>query len=462
MSSEPPCQNTGDSYPPEPTSESFDVTNEQLENIRDAETDSTAISPSHHAQLGPETGTYNHEHHPQDQEQADVWTVEEFLEIQQGRHQELLQEVRAANAENRIALDEVMGQNISTNFGLCFQRIEEFFTNWAQQFTQHQLVRKVAELEEQLNLANQRNKKASDDFKEMRTKHRIASTKLSKALRERDEQRRLADGGALANSAKATDDAVMDKWRILSYNIHTLAHYLAKSPPPQDLGELVLSRLSWISQSYREEIEDQDYREFLLEGYLWSMVNDKVFDAGTRLWGGPGMADLKTIESNLINRLGGEAQGRSEICQQAARWLAQGSGILNQLWGFESEGAKALATLEARRLMPFLSAPNASSDSGGRVRDEMSVIIACAVELDQMLMCSKALFKIHWRDHVQDHSEPQRYNPNIMDAIASETELSEQSIVKMVISPFLYKAGNADGQNYESSMLLIKAAVVCD
>lgn len=49
-----------------------------------------------------------------------------------------------------------------------------------------------------------------------------------------------------------------------------------------------------------------------------------------------------------------------------------------------------------------------------------------------------------------------------MEAVGYETELSSESIVKMVISPFLYKAGNADGQNYESSMLLIKADVVCD
>lgn len=112
--------------------------------------------------------------------------------------------------------------------------------------------------------------------------------------------------------------------------------------------------------------------------------------------------------------------------------------------------------------MPFLLAPNANPDSGERVRDEISVIIDCAVELDQMLMCSKALFQIHWKDHCQDHTKRQRYNPNVMDAISYDTELSEQSIVKMVISPFLYKAGNADGQNYESSMLLIKATVVCD
>ncbi|KAJ4208117.1 hypothetical protein NW767_002341 [Fusarium falciforme] len=97
-----------------------------------------------------------------------------------------------------------------------------------------------------------------------------------------------------------------------------------------------------------------------------------------------------------------------------------------------------------------------------KVSDEIKVIVECAVELDQMFMCSKALFRINWKDHCQDHSKRQRYNSSAMEAIGYETELSSESIVKMVISPFLYKAGNADGQNYESSMLLIKADVVCD
>ncbi|WAO83897.1 Hypothetical protein NCS54_00109800 [Fusarium falciforme] len=462
MSSEPQCHDTGGSYPPEPTSGSFGVKKEQLENIRDTNTDSTAASPSHHAQLDLATGANNHEHEPQDRERSDDWTVEDLLDIQEGRHQEILQEIRAANAEDRIVLNQAMGQNISTNLSLGFQRIEEFFTNWAQQFTQHHLVSKVASLEERLNLANQTNQKLSEDFKEMRTKHRIACTKLDKALCERDEQRRLADGGALANSTKATDDAVVDKWRILSYNIHTLAHSLAKSPPSQRLDQIALSRLSWISQSHQKEIHDQDYREFLLQGYLWRMVNGKVFNVGTRLWGGPRMAGLKTVQKNLINRLGEKALERSEICQQAARWLAQGSGILDQLWGCESGGASALANIETKRLMPFLSAQNASSDMAEKVNDEIKVIVECAVELDQMFMCSKALFQLHWKDHCQDHSKRQRYNSSSMDVVGYETEPSSESIVKMVISPFLYKAGNADGQNYESSMLLIKADVVCD
>ncbi|KAH7273993.1 hypothetical protein B0J15DRAFT_541926 [Fusarium solani] len=461
MSSKPQCHDTGGSYPPEPTSGPFDVIKEQLENIKDSDTTSTAASPSHHAQLDLATGSNNHEHEPQDQEWSDDWTVENILHTQQERHQEILQEIRAANAEDRIVLNEAMGQNISTNLGEGFQHIMEFLTNWVKQFTQHHLVNKVATLEEQLNLANQTNQQLGEEFKEMRSKYRVTRTKLDKALCERDEQRRLADGGALADSTKSTDDAVVDKWKILGYNIRTLAHSLAKSPPSQRLDQIAVARLTWISQSYRKEIQDRDYRESLLEGYLWVMVNDKVFDAGTRLWGGPGMADLKTIQNNIISNPE-DAQKHRQICQQAARWLAQGSGILNQLWGCESGGARALANIETKRLMPFLSAQNSNSDRAQKVSDEIRVIVECAVELDQIFMCSKALFQIHWKDHGQDHSKRQRYNSSIMEAVGYETELSSESIVKMVISPFLYKAGNADGQNYESSMLLIKADVVCD
>ncbi|RSL82518.1 hypothetical protein CEP52_001612 [Fusarium oligoseptatum] len=467
MSFEPQYHDTGgssrrmSSCPPETTSQPFGGVKGQ--NIADGDTASTASCPSHYVQLDLETGSNNHEHEPQGQEWHDYWTVENILQVQQDRHQEILQEIRAANAEDRVALNEAMEQNMSMNLGQGLQHIMEFFTNWTKEFTQHHLVNKVATLEEQLDLAIQQKDQLSQEYKEMRARHNKACTKLDKALRERDDQRRLADGGALANSTKVTDDAVMDKWSILSYNIRTLAHSLAKSPPPQRLDQIVVARLNGISQSPRKDMQDQDYRDFLLQGYLWSMVNDKVFDAGTRIWGGPGMADLKTIQDNLINRLEAEDAGEhGEICQQAARWLAQGSGILNQLWGCEPGGMRALANIETRLLVPFFSAKNPSSGSAGKVSDQLSAIIECAVELDQMFMCSKAIFRIHWKDISQDHSKHQRYNSNTMESIAHEGELSSQSNVKMVVSPFLWKAGNADGQNYESSMLLIKAAVVCN
>lgn len=157
-----------------------------------------------------------------------------------------------------------------------------------------------------------------------------------------------------------------------------------------------------------------------------------------------------------------DAQQRREICQQAARWLAQGSGILNQLWGREPQGIKALADIETRRLMAFLPGQNIGPDGAIKVRDQISAIIECAVELDQMLMCSKALFQTHWKDQCQGPSKPQRFNPSTMDALYSEKELSSENVVEIVVSPFLSKAGNADGQNYECSMVLAKATVVCD
>ncbi|KAJ4310753.1 hypothetical protein N0V84_010809 [Fusarium piperis] len=473
MSSQPQHYDTSASHghrtpcPPEPPSRPLEIMEEQLGSTRDDDTIRAASQSLHDVQLDQTASSNNYEHEPQeqdqDQERFDEWTVEDILNIQQQNYQAFIQEIRATNAEHRRLSRKLMRQDMSTNFNQGFQRIMSFFTNWTKQFTQHRLVAKVAALEEQLKFAGRQNQQLGDEYKEMRARHNNVCTKLDKALRERDEQRRLVDGGTLANSSKVTDDVITDLWTILAYNIRTLAHSLAKSLPSEPVDAVAKARLSWISQLYLEHLQDEEYRELVLQGYLWSMVNDTVFDAGIRIWGGPGLADLKTIQDNLVDRLSlQDAQERREICQHAARWLAQGSGILNQLWGCEPAGVMALANMETGRLMTFLSVQETGTEGASRVRDQISAIVQCAVELDQMLMCSKALFQVHWKDQCQDSSKPQLFNPNTMDALCSENDLSSESAVEMVISPFLSKAGNADGQNYECSMVLAKATVVCD
>ncbi|RSL72498.1 hypothetical protein CEP51_011898 [Fusarium floridanum] len=464
MNSQPQHHDTSGFCPPATTSRPLGAIKEQLRGTRDDDTVNTASHPSNDVQLDQATGN-NHEYGPEDQEPFDDWTAEEIFQVQQENYQAFIEEVRATNAKERLLSNELMTQNMSIFFGQGFQQMMNFLTKWSKRFSQHHLVNKVAALEEQLDLANQKNQQLGQEYKEMRARHNKVCTKLDQALHERDEQRRLVDGGTLANSSKVTDDAIMEKWKLLAYNIRVLAHFLAKSPPGQQFDTVSKARLEWISLSYLDHLQDEDYREVLLQGYLWSTVNETVFDAGTRVWGGPGIADLKTIQNNIIGKYRitpQDAQEHREICQHAARWLAQGSGILNQLWDLEPEGVKVLVNIETSRLMTFLPAQNTDPNGMKKVRDQIGVIIECAVELDQMLMCSKALFQVHWKDQVQGSSKPQRFNPSTMESYWSEKELPSESLVQMVISPFLSKAGNADGQNYECSMVLAKATVICD
>jgi len=147
-----------------------------------------------------------------------------------------------------------------------------------------------------------------------------------------------------------------------------------------------------------------------------------------------------------------------------ARWLAQGSVMMSNLWERDDSGERRLVLAEARRLMPFHSTPQSTSDRCDRkVTDQLRDILGLAIELDQMMMSSRAIFQIHWRDRSQSCSRTaQTWNEGAMDSEASTNTLSPKSCVLFFISPILLKFGTADGQRYDSNMVLAKGLVVCD
>ncbi|KAM5355750.1 hypothetical protein ACJ41O_002396 [Fusarium nematophilum] len=309
------------------------------------------------------------------------------------------------------------------------------------------------------------NKKLTERVNALVGKLEETNEELDKALLERDQGRRMADGGALADSTKATDDSIRSQWKLLAYNVRGLAHSLAKDPPSQQLGNVVTERLSFVEQSYHELLQDQDYREPLMEGYLWCLIAELVLDSGHAVWGGPGTADLKAVQDAIISQIGEprHTQNASLYLQRAAKWLAQGSTILYRLWGREPGGVIDLANVETAHLSPFFQSQDANSHiEYRRVWEEVKGIIESAVEIDRVMMCSKAIFQVHWRDDSQAPSRRRRFNPKTMEAVCYESDLSTESRVKFFISPILHKLGNADGRSYDRRMVLCKASVVCN
>lgn len=147
----------------------------------------------------------------------------------------------------------------------------------------------------------------------------------------------------------------------------------------------------------------------------------------------------------------------------AARWLAQGSVMMCNLWERDDRGIRRLVVAEAKRLRPFHSIHQSTADRCDRkVVDQLREILDSATELDQMMMRSKAIFQIHWRDESQSPSTAEMWNEDVMDSEASTKKLSPKSRVIFFISPIVYKAGTADGQRYNSRMVLAKASVVCN
>ena len=137
---------------------------------------------------------------------------------------------------------------------------------------------------------------------------------------------------------------------------------------------------------------------------------------------------------------------------------------MDLLWENDPEILKTLLSQETEYLKPFIAAHTKDHDvalTKTSVKDALAEIFTAALELDQMLMASKAIFFIRWKFSAKRTTRP-RYDDRFMEALAWEKDLSSSSLVKLFISPALIKTGNADGENYDSQMIVAKASVVCN
>jgi hypothetical protein len=143
--------------------------------------------------------------------------------------------------------------------------------------------------------------------------------------------------------------------------------------------------------------------------------------------------------------------------RHVARWSAQGAALFEHFIGRNQKAFKRQAGIELERLKTFCDADSKNSDTD--FLQEMKTVLGTAMDLDDMLMNSRAVFMVRWNE--SGHSTHALFNADKMEATAYSEKLSPETIVEIEISPMLVKTGNADGCNYDSSMVLVKALVVC-
>ncbi|RBR23660.1 uncharacterized protein FIESC28_03589 [Fusarium coffeatum] len=398
----------------------------------------------------------------------DNWTAEELFKRHETSQQAFMEDYRNAASQERSQLAQTLHREVQTGIDHIVGYISGFVARSTQPSTSVDIetlkTKFEKEREHAKDLQNNYNM-AIDTIKRHRREIQKANTKLQDTLQERDQLRQLVDGGSLANSSKATDDTIKGKWTEIDYNIRCMVHVLNNAPSAESLDDEVTQRLRFISGEYHSMLQDPDLREFLMRGYVWAFIQDNVFDSGECTWGGPDLKSYKSTRDSLIGRMGAVEKHSNDKSSIAyiAKWLAQGAAMMNQLWEKDSTAIKRMVHDEAKRLRPFASNHRFRLDRvDKKISDQLSDIIGSAIELDQMMMRSKAVFMIHWRDRSQEMGPLERWNPEVMEAEAYEQDLSEKSRVKLRLSPTLYKVGTADGQNYDSRMVLAKSAVVCD
>ncbi|KAH7197019.1 uncharacterized protein B0J16DRAFT_390893 [Fusarium flagelliforme] len=399
---------------------------------------------------------------------SDSRTVDEVIRMHLTSQEAFMEEYRNAASQERSQLTQAVHSEIQTSMNQIVSYIKSFVARSAQSSTPADVENLKIQLEsEQTHVKDLKNNynmlvhTASQQQKEIQK----ANAMLQDTLQEKDQLRKLLDGGSLANSSKATDDAIKSKWAEINYNIRCLAHVLDNAPLGQLLDDEVTQRLRFISKHYRKSLQEPELREVLLNGYLWVLIQGNVFNSEKDTWGGPGLKSYKTTRDSLIARIRG-IDGHSEhelSIAHITRWLAQGSTMLSEMWEEDANAIKHMVRTEAKRLRPFTSDLQLRTDrTDKKISDQLRDIFNSAIELDRMMMCSRAVFLIEWRDLSQNPGSPQRWNPEVMEAEAWEQDPSQKSRVKLRLSPILYKFGTADGQNYDSRMVLAKSQVVCD
>ncbi|KAJ4137768.1 hypothetical protein NW768_003358 [Fusarium equiseti] len=397
-----------------------------------------------------------------------LWTVEDLVNLHHSSQEDFMAEYRSSAAQNNSQLVRAVQGEVQSGMN----QVIDFIKHMIGQPTQPSTQTDIESLKSQLKSEKLHSKDLQSNYnisihtiEQQQKEIHKANSKLQDALQERDQLRKLLSGGSLANSSKVTDDAIKSKWTEIDYNIRCLVCILDDAPPAQMLDVEVTRRLRFVFRHYGKLLHNPELREFLMRAYFWVLIQDNVFNSGEPLWGGPDLRSYKVTRASLIDRIG-EIEGRSErkpTIADTARWLAQGSTIMAEVWDDDANAIKHMIHTETKRLRPFASDRQFRTDRTDRkISDQLRDIIDSSIELDKMMMFSKAIFMIEWCDTSQNPGSSQRWNPEAMEAEAYGQDLSQKSRVKLRLSPILHKFGTADGQNYDSSMILAKGKVVCD
>ncbi|KAM0246727.1 hypothetical protein ACHAP5_004498 [Fusarium lateritium] len=375
------------------------------------------------------------------------------------RHQ-----LRSDYAQEASSLDKMIQSRLD-NYLTHIKSVIQPFSKVARLHSQLKLEKiRYGELAQDHNKLLQRCKNQAEALQE-------TTTKLENAVCEKGQQQQDLGGGSLVNSGKTTDDTIMSKWKELAYNIRCLAHALSLYPSAQQMDHVVERRLRSLSPIFLSLMQDRDYREFIMQGYLWSFVQDDVFDAKHPVWGGRDTRYFKTIRDNILAQVGetsncsdSDKTSSSDLSlTHVAPWFAQGATMIGKLWANNTKTIRDVVCAEAGRLHQFYSYRQLKKHTvDKKIYDQLHEIVHSAIELDKIMMSSKAIFQIHWKDESQTPGMTDNYNEKVMEAICPAEEPTRQTRVRFYISPIVFKIGTADGRNYDNRMVLAKASVICD
>ncbi|EXF78217.1 hypothetical protein CFIO01_00212 [Colletotrichum fioriniae PJ7] len=273
-----------------------------------------------------------------------------------------------------------------------------------------------------------------------------------------------------ANSSKVSDESITAIWAKMRYNINYLAnHVLTGCPSERELKDGSINDSCFLCSDgindYIDQLQDEDMRPFVVEHYIWKTIIGRFFDLGVdgsyeKTWAGTiGKSFITCFEKLLV------LCARRQVDPTKLLYCKAEMGeMIGQMIGVDHPELLRVTQMEITAFAHFI--PKECSDykvKREKLQKHIIKIFDDALQLRGIFMASRAYFYPKWCHKEVTGGGRIRFDDKSMEAEGWEKEpLCNGNMVLCNISPCLVKVGTADGDSYNSDLLLVKARVVCD
>ncbi|KAG5752271.1 hypothetical protein H9Q69_005189 [Fusarium xylarioides] len=241
---------------------------------------------------------------------------------------------------------------------------------------------------------------------------------------------------------KVPDDEVVRAWDGIRYDIFTfVAQVLTVKPfrrqAPRGADHSVVEELK------KEQKKDSNLAEFYFEQYIWKCLVRYIFQGEAATFGGPAgrVFQLFCLDISKID---------CESMPELSRVKAHTANLLNKQFDENNQKeAKGIVDRMKNDLAIFMG-----SDQEHKAEERLKSIVSKAVMLNSYFLKSRAFFVTDW--DIDDESD------NFDDLIIRHRSGIEggEPVVGIQISPRLSKIGNADGEFFGSTAMVIYKPIV--
>jgi hypothetical protein len=306
----------------------------------------------------------------------------------------------------------------------------------------------------------------------------VAQTRLELGIVKKQlKEERIAWGPRhFANATKVSDSVFQGKWKELGHRIRSLADLLLQFQNPDTIPEDIDLVMRGISANYIDLMRDEEGCRGILQAYLWRLVHKRIMDGWAAPWAHDPRHLLHVIKGSffsehellfmqafdpLTNSLLAETSIYSDKdAERFSKWISDGRQQFEELIQERDRGQlKELSSMSLPHLAGLIRNSSAKPEAVHQVDDDLQKIFASAIELEEMMLSSRAYYDVTWLGWDSGSPVQSGFDPDFVERLSLDRVLKDSNSPCLMLSPALIKCGNADGQHYDEHIVLVKACL---